>query len=322
MRDVAKPNLVARVTAGLLAGLAWAVPSHATVQSATFTEASCSAGITCSNTVYLNSSIVGANTGFISGSIDGLNPATDSFTTAFTNWNNAHGDSWTLVNGGVLPLNLSVSINGGLGTNVGGLGDIIISIANYSPVGGEPSLDQLVWAQGLVANYTPALGLVASPQVSLDTYSFSSGSSGSNGAFTNACTALPGQSPGANNTTPSSFGPTTSSGAYCDPIYPFQYGTRLNGNVLDGISLSTDFFYDAPAGPWPDAAFRAIALLATVSFDTNAAGAVTSDVLTVYQGVSYGFSLSVAVPEPPALAVLATALVALCRLRRRGVPAG
>jgi len=67
--------------------------------------------------------------------------------------------------------------------------------------------------------------------------------------------------------------------------------------VLDqGVyPLGIDPFFDAPAGFWPNASFDAVTLLSTVS--------PTSDMLTVYQGVRYGFLL-VAVPEPSTWAML------------------
>jgi hypothetical protein len=105
-----------------------------------------------------------------------------------------------------------------------------------------------------------------------------------------------------------------SGSTYCDPIYPFQYGSEFAGGTLDGVLLGTDFFFDGPEGPWPDAAFRGIALLSTVTFDTDATGAITNRVLTVYQGVDYGFSLSV--PEAGSLLILGTALPMLAMLRR------
>jgi hypothetical protein len=99
---------------------------------------------------------------------------------------------------------------------------------------------------------------------------------------------------------------------YCDPIYFYLLNNPDNKR-----------FVDAPSGTWPDASFRAIALLSTVSETTNAADKVTSATLTVYDGVSWGFDLkATAVPEPrtllllmPGLALLLTASFRRQRVR-------
>ena len=100
-------------------------------------------------------------------------------------------------------------------------------------------------------------------------------------------------------------------GRYCDPIYFYQFDNKR--------------LVDAPTGSWPDASFRAIALLATVSETTNADGKVTAAVLTVYDGVSYGFDLSAtAVPEPSSLVLVLIAGLPLVFFasRRRTIPSG
>ena len=245
-----------------------------------------------------------------------------------------------MLNGGMLDLSLNVTLGLSASSLGGGIDPIIISLSNYRQASGGPSLSQLVWTQGLVANYSPTLGNLFSPIVSLDTYSLSAGSASSGGDFLGTCAPIVTQAPGPNNTKPATIGPTPPNTGYCDPIYPFQAGSKYNGYVLNGVRLSTDFFYDAPQGAWPSNAFRGIALLSTVTENTNAAGALTNQTLTVYQGVSYGFTLSAtpttasnrhpgvhadafdvdAVPEPSTVALVVAGLLTLSGLglmRRR-----
>lgn len=280
----------------------------------------------CTDTVFLSSSLATETTSFIGGTIAGANPAAFNFQNAFTNWNNANGDLWTLKNGGMLPLTLNYGLGMTSSAGGGGISPVEAWVSNYRPASGQPTLSQLVWTQGLFTDYTPTAGLVSTPVITLDTYSLSKGSSGSMGAFTSPCAALPGQSPGQNNTKASAIGASkissSSATAYCGPIYPFQYGTA-----------SSDLFWDAPQGPWPNGAFRAVSLLSTVTFDTNIVGAITSRVLTVYQGIDYGFSLAATgsatgggrfqtgaletnIPEPASAALLGTGLLLLARRRR------
>ena len=106
--------------------------------------------------------------------------------------------------------------------------------------------------------------------------------------------------------------------------------------MIGGATLTTDFFYDAPQGPWLAGSFRAIALISTVTDDTDSQGAITDRTLTVYQGVDYGFDLGTAatidtartvadlapapptpVPEPRTAVTLALGLLATLLLRRR-----
>jgi hypothetical protein len=303
---------------GLLPGLLLATPAAASVVSFSGTLPTCqtSEGATtdCTDTLYYSTDLASATSGFIGGDIAGGNPALASFTTAFNDWNSANGGLWTLVNGGALPLNFSLSLNGVIGSDGGGISSVIATLSDYQPTGTEPSLSQLVWTQALFTDYTPTAGLVATPEITLDTYSLSESSGGSDGAFENACVAIPGQSPGPDNTTPSVIGATPSSYAYCDPIYPFQYSYEYNGDTLDGVTLSSDFFFDGPEGPWPDTQFRAVTLLSTVTFDTNGSGAITGRVLTVYDGFEYGFSLSV--PEVGSGWLFAPMLPVLALMRR------
>ena len=128
-----------------------------------------------------------------------------------------------------------------------------------------------MWTQALVVNYTALTPGLAEPIETLDTFSLREGSPG----FPTSCV-------------PASSGASPSGGAFCDPIYPFQYGDTLANFSLAGIPLGVDPFIDAPSGLWPNASFDAITLLSAVT---------APDTLTVYQGVEYGFTLST--PEPP-----------------------
>ena len=298
------------IAMGALLLLAPLRSANATVQSLTVTVANCQAGAEtvpqCSDTGYLSNQIVGATDSFIGGF-----PNTQSdlfnFTDAFNNWNAANGSLWHLVDGGALPVSFTANVTVGAGTFTGGINPIIVSI-NYSPTGNDPTLAQLVWTQALVINYSPtSVDMVSPPAVTLDTYSLSAGSSGSSGAFLSACEPIPGQTPGPNNTIAANIGATASGQAYCDPIYPFQYGP----STIAG----PDPFADAPQGLWPDDAFRGIALLSTVTFDTDGNGNITDRVLTAYDGISYGFNLSV-VPEPATLVLLLGPAAGMLILRR------
>jgi hypothetical protein len=297
---------------------AWPATAGAVILSGSATLPSCETANgtigPCTDTAYVSEDVADLSSSFIGGQIAGADPALAGFQTAFDDWNSATGDLWQLVNGGDLNLSLGVDLGLSLGSGGGGLDPVIATVSDYSPTAGEPTLSQLVWTQALFIDYTPTAGLTSSPVITLDTYSLSAGSSGSGGVFQTTCAPIPGQHPGANNTTPATIAATPSNRAYCDPIYPFQYASEYNGYSLDNVPLSTDFFFDAPAGPWPDAAFRAITLLSTVTFETDASGDITDRILTVYQGISYGFSLSV--PEPEALWLIGAALSVLTIVRR------
>lgn len=296
----------------------------ASVITSSVAESSCSAGTNCVDTSFYSTTPASATSSFIAGNFPGgSSPSADTFTTAFNSWNAANGDDWTLINGGTLNLALTLAtLQPGASTFTGGIDPVIATLSNYLPAAGDPSLSQLVWVQGLFINYSPKLGTLSAPITTLDTYSLSQGSASSGGAFQTACEPIPGQSPGPNNKTPATIGAVTSGKAYCDPIYPFQYGSTRNGEQVDGTTLSTDFFYDAPQGAWPDNAFRAIALLASVTFVTNASDDITQRDLTVYQGVNYGFNLAVGVPEPATLWLLGSTLPLLAVPRRRGARGG
>jgi hypothetical protein len=329
------PTLVLAALATLMA----ASPASATILSASTSVASCtnSHGQTvngCTDTIYYSSSTASDTTPFLTGSIDGVNPITADFDTAFTDWNAANGNKWTLVDGGVLNLTITLSIAPSASTNSGGITPVIANISNYTPGYNDPTLGQLAWTQALFTDYTPTAGPTRTPDVTLDTYALSAGSAGSGGAFQTACTAIPSAPNPDDNTTPSTIGAVPSGTAFCDPIYPFQYGSSDNGASANGVLLGTDFFYDGPQGPWTTGAFRGISLLSTVTYDTNAQGTVTGDILTVYQGIDYGFTLASTpgsgttttpgvvslqltqdVPEPPTTSLLALGLLAAALIR-------
>jgi hypothetical protein len=274
-----------------------AVPASATIISSSASLSSCTNAFGqtvngCTDTIYYSTDAASDTTPFISGNVAGQNPINADFVTAFNGWNAANGNTWTLVNGGNLNLTLTLSIGATLSTSSAGISPIVVNISNYTQGANDPNLNQLAWTQGLFTNYTPTSGLTFTPNITLDTYSLSKNSSGSGGAFQTACTPIPGAPNANNNTTPSNIGAVQGGKAYCDPLYPFQYGSSDNGGQVSSVTLGTDFFYDAPQGAWPTSAFRGIALLSTVTYDTNSQGVVTGDILTVYQGVNYGFSLS------------------------------
>jgi hypothetical protein len=280
---------------GVLSGLALAAllslapAAHAQVVSASVTLPTCvtftggTAG-NCTDTGFLDLSLAGANSEFIGApAVDGSStPAT--FTSAFDSWNAANGGAWTLMDGGTLDVSINVYIGVSAGLFGAGLNPVVFTVA-----GSEPTLADLVWTQALVVNYTALTpGPLAAPIETLDTFSLSEGSPG----FPTSCV-------------PASSGASPPGGAFCDPIYPFQYGDTLASFSLDGIPLGVDPFFDAPSGLWPNASFDAVTLLSAVT---------APDTLTVYQGVEYGFTLST--PEPPTWALLMAALPGLLVFRR------
>jgi hypothetical protein len=213
---------------------------------------------------------------------------------------------WAIKNGGNLNVTFTVNDVANAAPTLGGINPFTINVATNPGYTG-PAIGQLVWTQALYTSYSvrpPYPTDLKPPGNTLDTYSNSQGNT-SNPAWLNPCSAIPGQTPGPNNTTPATIGPQPAGTAYCDPIYPFQAA---------GAS-----FFDAPQAFWPDESFRAIALLSTVTFVTDATGAITERDLTVYNGVSWGFDLSV--PEPGTVVLMIAAIGLLAFLRRRTLAA-
>ena len=250
--------------AGLALSAIWTlapVGAQAAVEWTSVEEPSCDGGLTgCVDTAYMNTSLVGADSQFIGSPVIAGSSIPATFTSAFDAWNAANGDAWNLVSGGALNLTISAHIGLDAGQTSAGLSPVIFTIGG----GNSSLLSQLVWTQALVINYTPLQGPLAQPIQTLDTFSFSQDAAGSNPNFPKTC--------------------GSAGGAACGPIYPFQYGSTLSQDEVDGVPLGVDPFYDAPHGGWPNASFDAITLLSTVSTAT--------DTLTVYDGVSYGFGLS------------------------------
>lgn len=306
---------------GALSGLAlaaflalWPAAAQASVVSATDKLSSClyptrsgatGVALNCADTGFFNTTLAGASSDFIgapkvSGSIA-------TFTTAFDAWDEANGDKWTFKNGGTL--NLTIRVNIGLSAGIGGAGlsPVLFTLSGAS----QQTLQNLVWTQALFINYSPLAGPLAGSEQTLDTFSLSQ--NGSNPNFPKSCS-------------PASSG-VPAAGAFCGPIYPFQYASEYKNSTLDGVTLGVDPFYDAPEGDWPDASFDAITLLSKVSVVNG------KHTLTVYQGVSYGFTLSAAdllsgpsyisgvaassIPEPPVWALMIVSLPALLVIRRQ-----
>ena len=309
---------------GLVLSALWTlapVRSNATVESVSVTAPVCDSGPSCTDTAYFNTSSVGATSQFIGSPIIAGSSTPATFASAFDAWNAANANQWTLVNGGVLSLNLAADLGPNVGPFTAGLSPVIFTLpgenaGNYvldtAPSGAHSivAVSQLVWTQALFINYTPLLGSLAAPIQTLDTFSLSQ--NGSNPNFPATCA-------------PASSGASPAGGAFCGPIYPFQYGSTLSGYEIDGVPLGVDPFYDAPQGDWPNASFEAVTLLSTVSAAT--------DTLTVYEGFSYGFKLSGgastaeglrtadAIPEPATWAMMLLGFVSLAAaaLRRPNV---
>ena len=238
----------------------------------------------CVSTAIISEDDATITSTFLEGAYNGTAPTDQTFNTAFENWDKTQttGVTWTIMNGGALDdLTLTVDpFEASATQTAGGIGDITVMLTMQKGYSGPP-LGELVWAQAVYANFSPGGGGQAN---TLDVFSVTHGGS------LRGCTALPAPPPNSDNVTVAIPGINPLLGQYCDPIYFYQFGNKR--------------FVDAPTGSWPDASFRAIALLATVSETTNNAGQVTAATLTVYDGVSYGFDLSAAaVPEPSSLAL-------------------
>lgn len=247
------------------------------------------------------------------GTFDGVDPSGAlDFQTAFANWNVAqgamYGGMWALKNGGDLDLTFNVTENAFADPNLGGISPFSITVAKNAGYVG-PDIAQLVWAQALYVSYgtKPPYPTDLNPALhTLDTYSNSQGNTNSS-AWLNPCQPIPGQSPGPNNTAPATIPPSPTNPtvlAYCDPIYPFQAAGAM--------------FFDAPKAFWPDESFRAVALLSTVTFVTDAQGKIIERDLTVYNGVDWGFDLSV-VPEPSTGIAVMLSLLAIAAIRRKRI---
>jgi hypothetical protein len=254
----------------------------------------------CVSTAIISGDDATISTTFLKGAYNGTAPTNQTFMSTFGVWNNAQktGVTWTIANGGALnDLTLTVDpFEASATSTAGGIGDITVIPTMQKGYTGPP-LAQLVWAQAVYASFSPGGGGQAN---NLDVYSVT------HGGNLAGCTALPAPPANSNNVTVNIPGINPLLGQYCDPIYFFQFDNKR--------------LVDAPTGSWPDASFRAIALLATVSETTDAAGKVTAAVLTVYDGVNYGFDLSAtAVPEPGslALALIAGLPIVFLASRRR-----
>lgn len=315
-----------RFVLGLILALIIATPAHAipilnvtptsptTVPSCTLhpgsgDEVENGTGVKCKSTAY-QPSLADWNSTFIVGNFDGTAPTNQTFQTAFNNWNANeganYGGNWVLqLGGGNLDLTFNVTDTASANNEFGGISNFSINALPNADYQGLP-FDQLVWVQALYVSYstTPPYNTdLIPPLITLDTYSNSKGNTGSV-AFLNACDPIPGQSPGADNSEPATIGASAPNTAYCDPIYPFQY---------DGLK-----FFDAPQAYWPDESFRAIALLSTVTFVTDANSNIIERDLTVYNGVSWGFDLSVPEPSTISLVGLSLAMLAIIRIKGKG----
>ncbi len=236
------------------------------------TRAFSSDDVATSNQNFMDLSSFGAGTG-------GLGE--ESFATAFAN---TLGAGWSLTQGptALAGITLTVtSFGAGSYSNVGGIGstnpNITVTVGGTLNNPGDPALGQLAWIQGLEIDYQPGLPGNSSYNTGTD-YNVLDDATFNN--LTAGCTAVPAS---LNATTPSNVPASPQNGKYCDPIYPFQYTSRM--------------FYDAPLAPWPNGSFRGIAMLATI--DT------VSKTVNVYGGVTYGFDNPVA-PEPGTWMLLLT----------------
>jgi hypothetical protein len=252
----------------------------------------------CTSTAYFPV-LANINSTFITGNFDITPPTNQTFGSTFTNWNVSQGANfggmWAIINGGALDVTFNVTDIAGAHINNGGIDNFTVNIT-MNPGYAGPPINQLVWTQAVYASFDPMGGTDLKPAANtLDTWTATHGTPA-------GCTAIPGQTPGPNNNTPAVIGASPPFPAgYCDPLYPFQFADK--------------HFADAPMGPWPDESFRAIALLSTVTFKTDATGAITERDLTVYNGVSWGFDLAVPEPGPSLLIISGLALGALLRRR-------
>jgi hypothetical protein len=210
----------------------------------------------CLSTAIISSDDATISTTFLKGAYNGTAPTDQTFMSTFGIWNNAQktGVTWTIVNGGALA-DLTLTVDPfmacatatacGTPISAGGIGDITVIPTMQAGYKGPP-LAQLVWAQAVYANFGPGGGGQSN---NLDVYSISKGGS------LDGCKALPAPPANSNNQTVNIPGVNPILGRYCDPIYFYQFDNKR--------------LVDSPTGVWPDASFRAIALLATVSETTK-----------------------------------------------------
>jgi hypothetical protein len=229
---------------------------------------------------------------------------------AFTTWNDANGNQWTLRSGGSLDITLAVvematisdvTVGGNTFKNARGGVSMGIFAFGYNPGANDPAPGQLVWTQAVMANFQPG-NSGPGTFITLDTFDTKNRQGN--------CTALPAPPNAKNNTTPTTIPPNVppdTAPGYCGPIYLFQVAPPLPG----GVNVMLD---DAGA-TIPGASFRAIAMLSTVTVQTDAQGNVTNRILTLYDGVSYGFDTYA--PEPGSWVMAALGFLAAAVLKAR-----
>lgn len=258
-------------------------------------------GSNCTSTSYLLEDAANASTQFIKGRFNGTPPTDQNFFDAFNLWNETQGGAWTINDGGLLDLRLDIVIVPNAAATFGGVRPILAMVENYKPGKAGPALTELAWIQAIYVNYQPIFTTgIEPPLLTLDDYNYSNGGSREwrgRGPFSLDCKPVPATF-GIDN--PLTFDRT---GArvprpFCAPIYPFQF--------------SDERFEDVAQSLWPASSLRGIALLSTVD--------QVKHVVNVYQGVDWGYDLSVtvAVPEPSSAVLLTVALAVLFCARRRG----
>jgi hypothetical protein len=223
----------------------------------------------------------------------------ENFAVAFTNWNNANGGNWKLIDGGDLDIRFLVLESAFINKDkTGGGVTMNIITGDYKPAANGPTLAQFGWTQAVIANFQPGVDGVSNPPiVTLDTFTTENRKG--------KPTPIPPGPDAKNNTTPSDL-PENKAPGYADPLYPF---------LIKDVAKSVLGMGDEPTGLFPDASFRAIALLSTVTLKTDADGKIIERDLTVYQGVSWGFDLRV-VPEPSSAALLVLGVLSVATVTR------
>jgi hypothetical protein len=263
-------------------------------------------GYECTSTA-LQPVLADQDSTFLVGNFDGTAPTTQTFRTAFNNWNTTNGAAaggktapWVIaLNSADLNVTFNVTDVATAELGRGGINPFAISFTMNPGYVGPPKT-QLVWTQAIYSSYDSKGSVDLDPPLNtLDTISL-------NPLKGVPCLPLPGPSSSAHNSAPSTIPPGK---PYCGPIYPFQLPDKVFG--------------DSPRGPWPDESFRAITLLSTVTYDTNQFGDVDLRELTLYNGVEWGFDLSATpatppgAPEPPSLLLLGSSILGVGRLLRK-----